>query len=619
MFKRLFFSALLLLLCLTVTAQEAASGAAEGNPAEAQGAETQPTAANEPQQNESQPAAEEPGQPEAAPAAEAGPDSANEEQAEAEEEPADESGPEMASEVNGKKDEEKQANGVLIKTKSGQPLKYFELYGYFGVANNFTYNMMLSGNNPYLASRNTINNVTTDETTGEKVLKSSNERVLNWAWLKLHLEPVINIAEIIEIHTKLSIFGNTALGADNYEIDRKTNGLLRDAQLATSASIIFEGLWGVFDTPIGELKIGRMPFHWGLGILYNEGNRFNTQSSGNYLDRVQLTIPVFKFKIIPAFDLASTGMLDKFHDYLIDASQKDDGFNVSLMFTMQEDDPAILMNKLMNDKTVIEAGAMVMFSWKNSSSGTWKEEDKTVDPTGDHLIDPDKIYAYTSQSAKLWKLDAWFKLHLRNFSFQTELAFMTGSIGKILMDDGKEKSVKTMQVGFAIDMVYRIIPRKFHMSFLTGLASPDDADNVQGDSWNMPGIAVKNSAVNSDRTVENFRFNKDYNFNSALWNQFLGRFTAGYYASLEADYFFIDDLKGYLGLTYSMALKKNNSLGGKGLPNAVEPYIGIDYANKSGFRLGTRYQFGVPLSGLDTEEHDTYFYHFLNVYIGVVF
>ena len=607
MFKKLFFSALFLLLCLTAAAQEAASEAAEENPAEAQNAETQPAAEQGPRQEAQQPAAE------------AEPAPASQEQAEADDEPDEGAGPEMASEITDKKDDEKQANGVLIKTKAGKPLKYFELYGYFGVANNFTYNMMLSGNNPYLSSRNTINNVTTDETTGEKVLKSSDERVLNWAWLKLHLEPVINIAEIIEIHTKLSIFGNTALGADNYEIDRKTNGLLRDAQLATSANIIFEGLWGVFDTPIGELKIGRMPFHWGLGILYNEGNRFNSQSSGNYLDRIQLTIPVFKFKIIPAFDLASTGMLDKFHDYLIDASQKDDGFNVSLMFTMQEDDQAILMNKLMNDKTVIEAGAMVMFSWTNNSSGTWKDEDKTVNPTGDHLVDPDKVYAYTSQSAKLWKLDAWFKLHLRNFSFQTELAFLTGSIGKILMDDGKEKSVDTMQVGFAIDMVYRIIPRKFHMSFLTGLASPDSADYVQGDSWNTPGLAVKNSAVNSDRSVDNFRFNKDYNFNSALWNQFLGRFTAGYYASLEADYFFIDDLKGYLGLTYSMALKKNNSLGGKGLPNAVEPYIGIDYANKSGFRLGTRYQFGVPLSGLDTDEHDTYFFHFLNVYIGVVF
>ncbi|MBQ4438169.1 hypothetical protein II898_04755 [bacterium] len=519
-------------------------------------------------------------------------------------------------------EEEPTTDAPLVKIQQGKPVKYFELYGYFNVANTFSYNMKLSGNNPYMASRNTINNVVTDETTGERVTRETNEHVLNWAWLKLHLEPVINIAETMEIHTKLSIFGNTAMGADNYEFDKKENGLLHDAQLSTSANIVFEGLWGVFDTPIGQLKVGRMPFHWGLGILYSDGNQFNTLSSGNYLDRLQLTIPVMGFKIIPAFDLASTGLLDKYHDYFIDASQKDDGFNVSLMFTMQEDDPAVLENKILNEKTVVEVGAMVMFSWKNTSSGEWAKSDENggdVEPTSDHFVDPDKVYAYTGQGAKLWKLDAWLNLHYKIFSLKTELAFLTGTIGKVRLDDGREKSVKTQMVGWAADLGFRVIPKKFHIGLLTGIASPDDADYVQGDSWSTPGNSINNSSTKSDRTVENFRFNKDYNFNSALWNNFLGRFTAGYYASLTMTYFFLDTLKGYVGTTYSMALKENNSLGGKGLPNAIEPFIGIDYANKSGMRLGTRYQIGVPFSGLDTDEHDTSLFHYLNVYLGVVF
>jgi len=519
-------------------------------------------------------------------------------------------------------EEESATDAPLVKIQQGKPVKYFELYGYFNVANTFSYNMKLSGNNPYMTSRNTINKVVTDETTGEKVTRSTNEHVLNWAWLKLHLEPVINIAETMEIHTKLSIFGNTAMGADNYEFDKKENGLLRDAQLSTSANIVFEGLWGVFDTPIGQLKVGRMPFNWGLGILYSDGNKFNSLSSGNYLDRIQLTIPIMGFKLIPAFDLASTGLLDKYHDYFIDASQKDDGFNVSLMFTMQEDDPAVLENKILNEKTAVEVGAMVMFSWKNTASGKWTKSDENdgyVEPTDDHFVDPDTVYAYTGQGAKLWKLDAWLNLYYKFFALKTELAFLTGTIGKVRLDDGREKSVKTQMVGWAVDLGFRVIPKKFHIGLLTGIASPDDAEKVQGDSWNTPGNSINNSSTKSDRTVENFRFNKDYNFNSALWNQFLGRFTAGYYASLTATYFFLDDLKGYLGLTYTMALKEKNSLGGKGLPNALEPFIGIDYANKSGMRTGLRYQFGVPFSGLDTDEHDTSFFHYLNVYLGVVF
>ncbi len=518
-----------------------------------------------------------------------------------------------------KKDE----NSPSMIIEDGKPAKFFELYGYFAFAYKFTNNMILNGNNPYL-QQTTIKGIDYDDNAGDAPKTSSKEANLSWAWLKLHLEPVINVAEMLEIHTKMSLFGNTVLGADNVTADSKSNGVLRDAQLDTSANIIFEGLWGTVDTPIGELKLGRMPFNWGLGLLYNDGNRINDQSTGNYLDRIQLTIPVAGFKIIPAFDIASTGLLDSVQDYLVDSSMKDNGFNVSAMFMMTEDDPALLKNKLLNGKTAFEFGAMVMFSWKNDTSGEWDTNTTSYAPTDDKYADPAKTYVYEDQGAKLWKLDAWLKLHHRRFSLRTEVAFLTGSIGKMLLDDGTEKDVKTESVGVALEAEFRAIPDKFNISLFTGIASPDDADYVQGDSWNNPGNAVNNDAANSDTKVQNFRFNRDYHFNSALWNQFLGRFTAGYYASLFGTYYIIDELKVDLGVTYSMALYENNSLGGQGLPDAIEPFISIDYANKSGLRAGVKYQFGAPFDGLavvdannDLIEAD--FYHYLNIYLGIVF
>ena len=257
----------------------------------------------------------------------------------------------------------------MIKVEDGKPLKYFELYGYFSFGFKYTNNMVLNGNNPYLTGT-TIRKIEVDDVSGDTVpASSSKEKDLSWSWLKLHLEPVINVAETLEIHTKMSIFGNTAMGADNYIADTRSNGLLRDAQLRTSGSIVFEGLWGTIDTPIGELKIGRMPYHWGLGILYNDGNRVTDQGTGDYLDRIQFTIPVAGFKIIPSFDFASTGVLQKYQDYFIDASQKDNGYNIGVAFMMKEDDPALLESKILNEQTVFEFGAMFMFSWKNTGSG----------------------------------------------------------------------------------------------------------------------------------------------------------------------------------------------------------------------------------------------------------
>jgi len=292
---------------------------------------------------------------------------------------------------------------------------------------------------------------------------------------------------------------------------------------------------------------------------------------------------------------------------------------------MNEDDPQILENKLLNEQTVVEFGAMVMFSWKGKGSGQWKDDTATIEETNDKYIDNSKTYAFTNQDAQLWKIDGWFNLHHRNFSLKTELAFITGTMGKMLLDDGKsEKDVKAEMVGVAMEMEYRAIPKKFHLSLFTGLASPDDADLVQADTWGNPGNSVNNSSVNTDSKVQNYRFNKDYDFNSVLWNQFLGRFSAGYYASLFGTYYIIDELKIDLGATYSMALQENNSLGGRGLPSAIEPFVGIDYANKSGLRGGARYQLGIPFSGLEVEEADgdisqAGLFHYLNVYLGIVF
>ncbi|HRZ80133.1 MAG TPA: hypothetical protein P5044_09005, partial [bacterium] len=370
-------------------------------------------------------------------------------------------------------------------------------------------------------------------------------------------------------------------------------------------------------------KAGRMPFHWGLGLLYNDGNTINDQSTGDYMDRIQLTIPVGGFKIIPAFDFASSGVLDKVHDYVVDPSQKDDAYNISAMFSMTEDDPDLLENKLLNEQTVAEFGVMVMFSWKDKGSMVWDAENAVSLPVTDDFVDDEKTYALVNQDAKLWKFDGWFKLHHKNFSLNAELAFLYGTIGKMIVDES-EKSVKAESVGVALELEYRPIPKKFHLSLLTGVASPDDADYVQGDSWNTPGNSINNDSANLDTKVQNFRFNKDYKFNSTLWNEFLGRFTAGYYASLYGTYYILDELKVDLGATYTMALYANNSIGGNGLPVAFEPYISVDYANKSGLRGGVRYQLGVPFDGLDGldaegEVVETELYHFLNVYLGIVF
>src|SRR5262249_49759634 len=37
-------------------------------------------------------------------------------------------------------------------------------------------------------------------------------------------------------------------------------------------SIVVKRAWGEDASPVGELRFGRMPFHWGLGMMFNSGD-----------------------------------------------------------------------------------------------------------------------------------------------------------------------------------------------------------------------------------------------------------------------------------------------------------------------------------------------------------
>lgn len=500
--------------------------------------------------------------------------------------------------------------GEPVKAENEKALKFFELYGYFAFNHEMSYNYILNGNNPYMPTTPYLNNDLTD----------ASEKLLSWATIKLHLEPVINIAETMEIHSKFSIFGNKVLGNDNVIQETRENGMLISTQLEKSYGITVEGLWGTLDTPIGELKVGRMPFNWGLGMLFNSGNTPTSQSPGDYVDRLELVVPISGFRIIPALDFNSEGAMMKYQDHYIDASQRDDGWQLSAMFTKQEDDAKLLEEKLLKENTLFEFGAMLMYSWKYNMGASNDPAKTTQDtPIDGNLIDPAKQYVITSQNGKLWTVDGWVNFYYKNFSIKAELAYLAGTIGKYTVDAQTSHDITASMVGAAIEAEYKLIPRKLNFKLLGGIASPDDASGVMGDSTNMPGKSISRDAIASDMSVDNFRFHRDYNINSTIWNKVLGRFTAGYYLSLEAKYFFSEEIRARGGLTYTAAFSSKNSLYGQGTGIGLEPFVGAEYWNKSGLRAGIDYQLSLPFDGLRSADQKTDLLHMLHTYVAFVF
>lgn len=67
-------------------------------------------------------------------------------------------------------------------------------------------------------------------------------------------------------------------------------------------------VYGDVYTPIGRLRFGRMPLHWGAGLVFNDGLDINSEY-GDSADRVQLTSRVGPVYVMGAVETLSEGLI----------------------------------------------------------------------------------------------------------------------------------------------------------------------------------------------------------------------------------------------------------------------------------------------------------------------
>src|SRR6185295_5485059 len=84
---------------------------------------------------------------------------------------------------------------------------------------------------------------------------------LSSANMRLRLEPTINLDEGTSVHVQADVLDNLVLGST--PSDQALNG--------DRAAVQVKRAWAEVAVPLGVLKFGRMPNHWGMGILHNGG------------------------------------------------------------------------------------------------------------------------------------------------------------------------------------------------------------------------------------------------------------------------------------------------------------------------------------------------------------
>ena len=73
-------------------------------------------------------------------------------------------------------------------------------------------------------------------------------------------------------------------------------------------SINVRRAWGEYATPVGQLRFGRMPSHWGLGMVENSGDTYDSDWQST-VDRIMFTTGIRSLDLYPgARDFLNEGI-----------------------------------------------------------------------------------------------------------------------------------------------------------------------------------------------------------------------------------------------------------------------------------------------------------------------
>jgi hypothetical protein len=164
---------------------------------------------------------------------------------------------------------------------------------------------------------------TADETTG-------NPHTEGGAWTldhRLRLQPSWLLSDKVSVHTQLDVLPYVRWGQTPVmELD-PTTGEARPVVYSDSveppttadgastlANIRATRAWGEVQFKHGLLAFGRMPFHWGTGMIFNDGNRI-IDEYGDTSDRVQFTAKVGDVFLMGGFENRSEGLPAFSDDY----------------------------------------------------------------------------------------------------------------------------------------------------------------------------------------------------------------------------------------------------------------------------------------------------------------
>ena len=455
-------------------------------------------------------------------------------------------------------------------------------------------------------------------------------RTQTMANMRFRINPEIHVTDNIAIYSQIDVFDNLILGSTPQGYYNggqaspwapvtafSSTQVTPTAQNSLTPSITVSRAWAeVTNQSLGQIRFGRMPGQWGLGILANAGNGIDSDFQ-THSDRIMYAARVKPLHLFLAafYDFASTGATSASPRYEagqgqpIDVSQLDDVNQYGLALGRRVD-PAEARQRLARGQLVINGGLYGLF--RNQTLSVEYANTNPGESRDQRTVGSDST-AFTSQAVRrgAWAVisDLWFQILHRSFRFEVEAAFIYGetTIGRAPADPGNNP-YRLTQFGGAAEFEYRLLNNRLTLEFKTGYATGDS--DLEGLNYHNGLIAPQRAAATSNTL---FRFHPDYRVDMILWRQIFRQVSGAYYFRPGVTYAFVnspggDRLYGRAAVIWSRASEFVQTRG-----NAADLGIEInaEVTYQSNFRdttLGDRpgagffasLQYGVlfPMAGL---------------------
>jgi len=455
---------------------------------------------------------------------------------------------------------------------------------------------------------------------------------------RFRFEPTLAVSEDLSIYFQADILDNILLGSspatDAYLDPFTPLSLLANRRGAGTVNV--KRVWGRVNTQLGELLFGRMGYHWGLGILHNDGNCLDCDYGDTY-DRIAFAPREFKgHHLSVMFDIldkgaTTTGEKDEL-GRSVDLDTLDDGYRLALEVT-RVDTPEEIKRKLAANRWVINYGLVLDYRTQ-----AWDTPVSATDSTGTLRS------RVVRRAAKIYQPDAFFSFKRKKWRLDAEVAFNLGTvgthqqsefdIGTVTPDVAQQltRGVNIFQVGGALQTDIALLSAD---ALLFGLewggasgdkgaygfgarpwrqgsgadqpAAPGQQPTRAAGAGDIDGSHLDFSSLTGGHArINNFVFNRSFNVDMILFRNLVTSVTSAWYVKPSLRYRPTGRKTGggddtgfelILSMMYAQAWYAENTPG-MAKPLGVEMNVGITYDTSDRFHAGLAYGILLPLDGL---------------------